>query len=85
MDLFLAAFLWTSTLSVELGKNRPVMPLGLVNKTYINVLDWLPYGRFSYDEYDVPDTMNVHAEGIPEIFAVGSRCVRIVFWVLCRR
>ena len=60
MDLFLAAFLWTSTLSVELSKNRPVMPLGLVNKTYIIVLDWLPYGSFSYDEYDVPDTMNVH-------------------------
>lgn len=36
------------------------MPLGLVNKTYIIILDWLPYGRFSYDEYDVPDTMNVH-------------------------
>lgn len=47
-------------MSVELGKNLPVMPLGLVNKTYIIVLDWLPYGRFSYDEYDVPDTMNVH-------------------------
>lgn len=47
-------------MSVELGKNRPVRPLGLVNKTYIIVLDWLPYGRFSYDEYDVPDTMNVH-------------------------
>lgn len=60
MDLFLTAFLWTSTLSVELSKNRPVMPLGLVNKTYIIVLDWLPYGSFSYDEYDVSDTMNVH-------------------------
>lgn len=60
IDLFLAAFLWTSTLSVELGKSLPVMPLVLVNKTYIIILDWLPYGRFSYDEYDVPDTMNVH-------------------------
>ena len=36
------------------------MPLGLVNKTYIIVLDWLPYGSFSYDEYDVSDTLNVH-------------------------